>query len=186
MVHSEIDHQSGSLLNYYAQTPHVKADASPSSSTSTLLYPLNDLMSVMKLLDCPGPLDSSLHEGSFHKPSSMPCQSYHSVDSSSASFSSNHGSFSGHRFQYGQHSFNTNDNMCSGSLQAQIASQDYEKLEIVSFGSSAMSLRVVLLHGTRDVWVYEAKNLPNKDLFSENLRQVMTKAVPGKLSAKKQ
>ena len=59
--------------------------------------------------------------------------------------------------------------MCFGSSQAQIASQDYKKFEIVPFGSSAMSLRVVLLHGT---------------LFSENLRQVMTKAVPGKLSAK--
>jgi phospholipase D1/2 len=113
----------------------------------------------------------------------MPCQSYHS-DSSSPSFSSNDGSFSGYPFQHGQHSIDSDDSICSDSSLALIASQDYEKLQCVPFGTSAMSLRVVLLHGTLDVWVYEAKNLPNRDLFSENLRQVITKTVARKLSDK--
>eukprot|EP01018_Ginkgo_biloba_P008009 Gb_19031 [translate_table: standard] len=50
------------------------------------------------------------------------------------------------------------------------------KLGDVSFhsGSSKPSMKVVTLHGTLDVWIYEAKALPNMDLFSERLRQCLT------------
>lgn len=49
--------------------------------------------------------------------------------------------------------------------------------------SSKASLRVVLLHGNLDVWVYEAKNLPNMDMFSKTLRDLIG-ALPGGVGGK--
>lgn len=140
------------------------------------MHPLNNLMSEMRLSDSHRPLDFSSPGGSFHRPSLTPCQSYHSSDSSSPSLSSNQGSFSGNSFQYGQYSFNSHDRISSDSALAQN--------QIVPFDPSAKSLRVVLLHGTLDIWVYEAKNLPNMDMFSERMRQVFTKTASGKVSTK--
>jgi phospholipase D1/2 len=35
--------------------------------------------------------------------------------------------------------------------------------------SSAPSLRAVLLHGSLDIWIHEARNLPNKDILSNTM-----------------
>ncbi|CAM6095005.1 unnamed protein product [Calypogeia fissa] len=40
--------------------------------------------------------------------------------------------------------------------------------------STLRSQEKILLHGSLDVWIYEAKCLPNMDLFSEKLRQVFS------------
>ncbi|CAD6211717.1 unnamed protein product [Miscanthus lutarioriparius] len=54
-------------------------------------------------------------------------------------------------------------------------------------GSFRASLKVVLLHGSLDIWVHDARHLPNKDMFSkrvgELLGQRITSAVGSKMSS---
>uniref|UniRef100_A0A452YNY0 phospholipase D n=1 Tax=Aegilops tauschii subsp. strangulata TaxID=200361 RepID=A0A452YNY0_AEGTS len=49
-------------------------------------------------------------------------------------------------------------------------------------GSMRASLKVVLLHGSLDIWVHEAKNLPNKDMFSKRVSELLS--VGGKSNSK--
>ncbi|GFZ01245.1 phospholipase D beta 1 [Actinidia rufa] len=53
----------------------------------------------------------------------------------------------------------------------------------VPFKTSNASLKVLLLHGNLDIWVKEAKNLPNMDGFHNSLAG-MFKKLPGNVSGK--
>lgn len=59
------------------------------------------------------------------------------------------------------------------------SSQHGQGVQFVPFNTSTGSLRVLLLHGNFDIWVKEAKNLPNMDLFHKNLGDMF-----GRLSGK--
>ncbi|VFQ84022.1 unnamed protein product [Cuscuta campestris] len=48
---------------------------------------------------------------------------------------------------------------------------------------SKTSMKCLLIHGNLDIWVYEAKNLPNMDLFHKTLGD-MFKKLPGNMSSK--
>ncbi|KAK3153128.1 hypothetical protein QOZ80_2BG0168190 [Eleusine coracana subsp. coracana] len=54
-------------------------------------------------------------------------------------------------------------------------------------GSVRPSLKVVLLHGTLDMWVHDARSLPNKDMFSKSIGDLLgpriTSAVGSKMSS---
>lgn len=56
-------------------------------------------------------------------------------------------------------------------------------VQILPFKTSKVSLKVFLLHGNLDIWVKEAKNLPNMDLFHKKLGD-MFGLLPGNLSGK--
>ncbi|KAL1830897.1 hypothetical protein DCAR_0100850 [Daucus carota subsp. sativus] len=56
-------------------------------------------------------------------------------------------------------------------------------VQILPFKTSKVSLKVLLLHGNLDIWVKEAKNLPNMDLFHKKLGD-MFGLLPGNLSGK--
>ncbi|KZV42126.1 phospholipase PLDb1 [Dorcoceras hygrometricum] len=58
-------------------------------------------------------------------------------------------------------------------------SQHGQSVEHVPFKTASGSLKVLLLHGTLDIWVKEAKNLPNLDTFHKGLGDMF-----GKLSVK--
>ncbi|GFY92407.1 phospholipase D beta 1 [Actinidia rufa] len=58
-----------------------------------------------------------------------------------------------------------------------------QNLQIVPVSNSKGSLKVLLLHGNLDIWVYEAKNLPNMDMFHKTLGDVFGK-LPGNMSSK--
>lgn len=58
-------------------------------------------------------------------------------------------------------------------------SQHGQGMQFVPIKTSAVSLKVLLLHGNLDIWVKEAKNLPNMDLFHKNLGDML-----GRLSGK--
>lgn len=58
-------------------------------------------------------------------------------------------------------------------------SQHGQGVQFVPFKTSTGSLRVLLLHGNLDIWVTEARNLPNMDLFHKNLGDMF-----GRLSGK--
>ncbi|KAI3681680.1 hypothetical protein L6452_36483 [Arctium lappa] len=55
-------------------------------------------------------------------------------------------------------------------------SQNYQ---IVPYGTPKKALKVLLLHGNLDIWVHEAKNLPNMDVFHKTMGDVFNK-LPGK------
>ncbi|KAJ1296522.1 hypothetical protein BS78_01G307700 [Paspalum vaginatum] len=54
-------------------------------------------------------------------------------------------------------------------------------------GSVRPSLKVVLLHGSLDIWVHDARHLPNKDMFSKRVGDLLgpriTSAVGSKMSS---
>ncbi|CAK9187487.1 unnamed protein product [Ilex paraguariensis] len=51
-------------------------------------------------------------------------------------------------------------------------SQHGQGVQIVPFKTCMASLKVLLLHGNLDIWVKEAKNLPNMDMFHKKLGDV--------------
>ncbi|XP_047095549.1 phospholipase D gamma 1-like [Lolium rigidum] len=51
-------------------------------------------------------------------------------------------------------------------------------------GSVRPSLKVVLLHGSLDIWVHEAKNLPNKDMFSKRVSDLLGARITSSISGK--
>uniref|UniRef100_A0A0D9XLR7 phospholipase D n=1 Tax=Leersia perrieri TaxID=77586 RepID=A0A0D9XLR7_9ORYZ len=51
-------------------------------------------------------------------------------------------------------------------------------------GSMRPSLKVVLLHGTLNIWVYDARNLPNKDLFSKRVGDLLGPRIIGAVGSK--
>ncbi|KAL8520376.1 hypothetical protein ACS0TY_011055 [Phlomoides rotata] len=59
------------------------------------------------------------------------------------------------------------------------SSQHGQGVQFVPFKTSTGSLRVLLLHGNLDIWVKEARNLPNMDLFHKSLGDMF-----GRLSGK--
>ncbi|KAK4411338.1 Phospholipase D beta 1 [Sesamum angolense] len=56
-------------------------------------------------------------------------------------------------------------------------------MQLVEVSSSKTSLRVLLLHGDLDIWVYEAKNLPNMDMFHKRIGDMFNR-LPGNMSSK--
>ncbi|KAK7815159.1 phospholipase d gamma 1 [Quercus suber] len=55
--------------------------------------------------------------------------------------------------------------------------------QAVPFQTNKSSLKVLLLHGNLDIWVKEAKNLPNKDSFHKKLGEMFSK-LPVKVNNK--
>ncbi|KAF9620159.1 hypothetical protein IFM89_010818 [Coptis chinensis] len=71
-----------------------------------------------------------------------------------------------------RHSQNPSAYVSSPSLEN---SQHGQFLQIVPVRSSKSSLKVMLLHGNLDIWVYEVKNLPNMDMFHKTLTDMFVK-----------
>uniref|UniRef100_A0A7N0T451 phospholipase D n=1 Tax=Kalanchoe fedtschenkoi TaxID=63787 RepID=A0A7N0T451_KALFE len=60
-------------------------------------------------------------------------------------------------------------------------SQNSQALQIVPISKG--SLKVLLLHGNLDIWVHEAKNLPNMDMFHKTIGDMFSK-LPGSMTNK--
>ncbi|XP_062074177.1 phospholipase D gamma 1-like [Humulus lupulus] len=71
--------------------------------------------------------------------------------------------------------------MYAGSMSFGGSSHGQAQQEL-PFKTSKGSLRVMLLHGNLDVWIMEAKNLPNMDMFHKTLGDMFGRF--GKLSTK--
>ncbi|GAU27899.1 hypothetical protein TSUD_159930 [Trifolium subterraneum] len=67
----------------------------------------------------------------------------------------------------------------SGSFNDSMYNQSLQVVPVQNKGS----LRVLLLHGNLDIWVHEAKNLPNMDMFHKTLGDMFGK-LPGSVSNK--
>ncbi|XVF33424.1 hypothetical protein REPUB_Repub17cG0167800 [Reevesia pubescens] len=127
-------------------------------------YPNNSFSSNWEGPPYLGRMDSSnypviSHTGSFNG-------SQH-LDSSNYPVISHTGSFNG-----SQHLDSSNHSVFSntGSFNG---SQHSQSMQIVPFQKG--SLRVLLLHGNLDIWVCDAKNLPNMDMFHKTLGDMFGK-----------
>ncbi|XP_010933911.2 phospholipase D beta 1 isoform X1 [Elaeis guineensis] len=126
------------------------------------MYPLNDLLASIRLSDQPPDLPSI--SGSHHRPS--------------MSFSSS--------FPQAPPSFSPQTSF-SGPLDPHGGSHHGQNLQLVPYentGGLKASLKVLLLHGSLDVWVCEARNLPNMDMFSKTLGDMIGKRLTSSLSGK--
>ncbi|KAL8091820.1 hypothetical protein AgCh_034180 [Apium graveolens] len=56
----------------------------------------------------------------------------------------------------------------------------HQSRQVVQYTTSKDSLKLLLLHGNLDIWIYEARNLPNMDLFYKAIGEVLNK-LPGKV-----
>ncbi|KAI7748610.1 hypothetical protein M8C21_012410, partial [Ambrosia artemisiifolia] len=52
---------------------------------------------------------------------------------------------------------------------------NHQNYQIVPFGTPKKALKVLLLHGNLDIWVHEAKNLPNMDVFHKTMGDVLNR-----------
>ncbi|XP_044491665.1 phospholipase D beta 2-like [Mangifera indica] len=93
------------------------------------------------------------------------------------STSSNHGSFYG----YPNDSFSSNYErpFFHPHSESFDGSQQSPNSQIVPKGS----LKVLLLHGNLDIWIYGAKNLPNMDIFSKTLGDMFGSQLSKKMTS---
>jgi phospholipase D1/2 len=69
-----------------------------------------------------------------------------------------------------------------GHSSSSNGSQHGQSMQIVPLQNKG-SLKVLLLHGNLDIWVYDARNLPNMDMFHKTLGDVFAR-LPGNMSNK--
>ncbi|KAK7394224.1 hypothetical protein VNO78_14746 [Psophocarpus tetragonolobus] len=88
-------------------------------------------------------------------------------------------SFSGWGSSYPDRMDSSRLSAFSSSFNESVYSQSLQIVPVQNKGS----LRVFLLHGNLDIWVHEAKNLPNMDMFHKTLGDMFGK-LPGSVSNK--
>lgn len=184
-------HRQDSASSYGVGTTQNHDSGNDGANPYAPAYPpLDDLMSNMHLNDHNKP----------SAPASPPAPSVPSVPQSPASHHSATSSFGhdryGEFYGYPNDSFSSNwegaylGRIDSSGQHATSAyahpgsfseSQRDQTMQIVPHGKG--SLRVLLLHGNLDIWVYDAKNLPNMDMFHKTLGDVFSK-LPGNVSSK--
>ncbi|KAL6642797.1 hypothetical protein ACP70R_020978 [Stipagrostis hirtigluma subsp. patula] len=148
------------------QHHHGSAPEPPSPAPSTPSYPIEDVLATMRLSDRydyapPTPVTAS-------SPSAPP---------PSTPFSGG-GSSHGGGMQvvpYGSPAAAGGGSQHGGGMQ------------VVPYGASGSvrpSLKVVLLHGSLDIWVHDARSLPNKDMFSKSVADLLGPRITGALGSK--
>nr|CAD1835371.1 unnamed protein product [Ananas comosus var. bracteatus] len=148
-------HHGGS--SRFEHDPSYPASGSESfSSSSASMYPLHDVIASMHLSD---------------PPPAAAAASHHRADSFG---------FSGSASQHGQ--------LVPYGGGGGGVSQHGAAGQIVPYGAAPhgvqASLKVLLLHGSLDVWVLDARNLPNMDMFSKTLGDMLGPRLTSSLSGK--
>ncbi|KAI0520272.1 hypothetical protein KFK09_007743 [Dendrobium nobile] len=135
----------------------ARPSLTPSSSSSSL-YPVEELLANIRVSDGPiaPPLISTQPSSA---PEYRPVHGHHQSQSFSESFSAH-----------------ASSSPLSGS----------QRWQIVPAGGQALqpSLKVLLLHGSLDIWVLEARSLPNMDMFSKTLGEMVGQRLTSSLSNK--
>ncbi|KAH7664618.1 Phospholipase D family protein [Dioscorea alata] len=72
------------------------------------------------------------------------------------------------------------------ALAAGSSPSESQHMQIVPFNKqhSIASLKVLLLHGSLDIWIFDAFNLPNLDMFSKTIGDMLGKRLTSTLSGK--
>ncbi|KAK6162434.1 hypothetical protein DH2020_002275 [Rehmannia glutinosa] len=171
-------HSASSVADSTANSDRVD-DSFP--SYPPVYPPIDDQMANVRLSD------------SQNKPSSVPA-SPPAVDAAPQKFHSgplpmtnNNHDGSGTIYGYRNNSFSNWETSSVGkveSLRPNTANIPYNaSMQLVQASSPKTSLKVLLLHGNLDIWVYEAKNLPNMDMFHKTIGDMFNK-LPGNVSSK--
>ncbi|XP_057980447.1 phospholipase D gamma 1-like [Malania oleifera] len=154
-------------------TNHDSVDVSPSYTAA--YPPVDSILAGMHLFE-----NHPTAPASPPAPSVLPTvpnspPSYPSLSTNNSFSSSCESSYSGriNSPAYSPHAYST----------AFDGSEHTQNLQIVPFDTSKGSLKVLLLHGNLDIWVKEAKNLPNMDMFHKTLGEMFGK-LPGNVSNK--
>ncbi|KAI6706736.1 hypothetical protein NL676_009698 [Syzygium grande] len=164
---------SGSFGTDASPRHEAAHDASP--NYTSIYPPLDDLLSSMRI-----------SEGHSTTPASPPAPAVAQLEAHSANSSFNsHTNFYG----YPNDSFSSSWEESSGLYDTPThpsyvhsgsfnGSQHSQSLQIVPLQHPKGSLKVLLLHGNLDIWVHEARNLPNMDMFHKTLGDLYSK-LPG-------
>lgn len=157
-----------------------------SSPSRPILYPpIDDQLANMHLSDVqakpsvpaspPAPASSELVVGAPQKFHSGPLP----VISNGSGAKHGHGHH--HRFSWWE-------TTCTGKMDSSHPTssspvQYDDSMQLVPVSPSKTSLKVLLLHGNLDICIYEAKNLPNMDMFHKTIGDMFNK-LPGNVSSK--
>ncbi|CAN0865210.1 Phospholipase D beta 2 [Linum grandiflorum] len=167
-------------------------DTPPSTSSVPSAYPpLDDLLANVHLNDHGGttpsapatPLASALAESpSLHHQSSSVGQysqgGFYGYPNDSFTTHYEGGAYMGRQDSFGS-TASPPAHAYSPSFDG--SSPQGSSVQIVPFGTRG-SLRVLLLHGNLDIWVYDAQKLPNMDMFHKTLGDMFNK-LPSKITS---
>ncbi|XXG67283.1 hypothetical protein AAC387_Pa06g0667 [Persea americana] len=176
--------------NYHRQessvssTSNDEACSSPSigSTSSSSLYPMESLLAAVRLYDAAPSAPES---------PSVP-DSANGVESTSLRYektttiyaSPNHSFPNGASGYQGPVDFSPSLPGPASLPFSPEGPQAGQNLQLVPFQPSKASLKVLLLHGSLDIWIYKAENLPNMDMFSKTLKDMLGTNFSGKLTSK--
>ncbi|CAN1848877.1 Phospholipase D beta 1 [Linum perenne] len=167
-------------------TNHVLDNNPPDSpTTSTSAYPpLDNLLTNMHLNDhgTPHSLATTPPESpSLHHQSSTIGQYIHGgfYGYANDSFATH---YEGGAYMGRQESFGTASPPAHAYSPSFDGSPEASSLQLVPSGTKGSSLRVFLLHGNLDIWVYDAQKLPNMDMFHKTLGDMFNK-FPSKITS---
>ncbi|KAL6005535.1 Phospholipase D beta 1 [Asimina triloba] len=172
---------------YFRQDSSVSSSSvAPSGASSSSLYPIDNLMASMHLED-----QSQKEQESTRLSSSSHSFDGHSFD---GHFFDGH-SFDSHShlrpqtaliYRFPNHSFSGHTGSFShppppGVMPPSPSSGSFhgQNLQIVPFQPGKASLKVLLLHGSLDIIIFEARNLPNMDMFSKTLKEMFGRTGTG-------
>ncbi|KMT00170.1 hypothetical protein BVRB_1g019880 [Beta vulgaris subsp. vulgaris] len=154
--------------NLVSELPANSGMGGGSNPSNTLTYPpLDDLMADMRLEYRPSAPASP------PAPSVVPMENFALANPASSS-----GQLSHQGSLYGTHSRAPSWDSCFsyvGSCAGSPSSPRFEGEGVQLVPYQKGSLRYLLLHGNLDIWVYEAKNLPNMDMFHKTLGDMFGK-----------
>lgn len=200
-THSQPPSEANSFsdcLGHNNSSTGVSFNGEENRTSNVSVYPLLDnLMADMRLNDNrpsapaspPAPSLCKLDSFALAYPGSsgnLPAPKLSKVDSFSVAYPSPSGSSSPYGSHHGGHSRTSSWDGNSPyrvhtSASPHLSHYDSSAhMQLVPFHKG--SLKVLLLHGNLDIWVYEARNLPNMDLFHKTLGDVFCKLPGGVVS----
>ncbi|KAK4741291.1 hypothetical protein SAY87_024879 [Trapa incisa] len=196
-------HESGSHIPPPANLPcdspiPTHDNVSESSACRPSVYPpLEDAMSNIHIVEQPSAPASAPAYPQLRASVSVPATSAPSLLSSPLSARHDSRPGPGHFYGYSNDSFSGNweenyhariDPMgrpgyAHSSSFSDASSHYRQNMQIVPVLPSKGSLKVLLLHGNLDVWIHEAKNLPNMDMFHKTLGEMFGKLPNTKITS---
>lgn len=182
-AHSFSNHyrqESYSSVGVGTNTNHDVGNESVSSTNHSVYPPLDDLLSNVHLSDNHPSVPPSPSAPSVSPLMSSPQSARYERHGEfygypNSSFSSTWEGYNSDQVASPSHSVYSHSSSFNGSQHSQ-------SLQIVPVQNKG-SLKVLLLHGNLDMWVHDAKNLPNMDMFHKTLGDMFAK-LPGNVSNK--
>uniref|UniRef100_A0A2P2K5P3 Uncharacterized protein MANES_05G041300 n=1 Tax=Rhizophora mucronata TaxID=61149 RepID=A0A2P2K5P3_RHIMU len=181
-ISPEVPPRSDSFSSHHKQD----STSNTANSGSSAYPPLDDLLSSMHLNDITPPTAPASQPAPFVLPvpdspashqSSSPMSDFCGYPNNS--FSSNYeGAILGRMDSSGN--YFPSSYAYSSSFNG---SEHSQSMQLVPFQSGKGSLKVFLLHGNLDIWVYDARNLPNMDMFHKTVGDILGR-LPGNIGPK--